>query len=254
MRMPVVANARAISSLSAVTLLTRTPAGRSTLKSVTVGPGYSVSDIIPVYIEDCDVDNDCLPDAWEWLNGNRSLATMNSRSIDRNTGGFAMNSDLVGALEESGQTASGLAVSLAMRSLSTSRVAALLLGVDATGSDDAVDTALNGVRSDATAEPVSVSITAIEIDRDSGTVKITTDSKGSLQGSDVIVSEIYTIPSGAESLTLTCKVLHCDVLGGPWTEIASKEVKIDRTTTDYTFDLGENVDLSSGFFKAKLEK
>ena len=225
-----------------------------TPKSVTVGPGYSVSDIIPVYIEDCDVDNDCLPDAWEWLNGNHSLATMNSRSIDRNTGGFAMNSDLVGALEASGQTASGLAVSLAMRSLSTSRVAALLLGVDATGSDDAVDTALNSAGSDATAEPVSVSITAIEVDRDSGTVKITTDSKGSLQGSDVIVSEIYTIPSGAESLTLTCKVLHCDVLGGPWTEIASKEVKIDRTTTDYTFDLGENVDLSSGFFKAKLEK
>ena len=225
-----------------------------TPKSVTVGPGSGVGDIIPVFIEDCDVDNDCLPDAWEWINGNHSLATMSSRSIDKNAGGFAMNSTLAGELEESEETGPGLAVSFAMRSLSTSRVAALLLGVDATGSDDAVGRALNSAGSDATAEPVSVSITAIELDRDSGTVKITTDSKGMMKGSDVIVSEIYTIPSGAESLTLTCKVLHCDVLGGPWTEIESKEVKIDRTTTDYTFDLGENVDLSSGFFKAKLEK
>ena len=73
-------------------------------------------------------------------------------------------------------------------------------------------------------------------------------------GSAAITSEIYTIPSGADSLTLTCTVLHCDEIGGAWTAIKTSEVAIKRTTNEYTFDLGGDVDLSSGFFKVKLEK
>ena len=72
--------------------------------------------------------------------------------------------------------------------------------------------------------------------------------------SAAITSEIYTIPSGAETLTLTCTVLHCDEIGGAWTAIKTSEVTIKRTTSEYTFDLGGDVDLSSGFFKVKLEK
>ena len=85
-------------------------------------------------------------------------------------------------------------------------------------------------------------------------MKITADTEGKQSGAAAVTSEIYTIPSGAESLDLTCSVLHCDELGGSWKTIATKKVKIDRTTTDYKFDLGGDVDLSSGFFKVKLEK
>ena len=49
-------------------------------------------------------------------------------------------------------------------------------------------------------------------------------------------------------------MLHCNELGGSWKTIATKKVTIYRTTTNYTFDLGDDVDLASGFFKVKLEK
>ena len=223
-----------------------------TPKSVTVGPGYGASEIIPVFIEDCDTDQDSLPDAWEWAqNGN--LTAYGAAQIDQNAGGFAMRKALTQTLTAKGFYSTGLAV-MTMTNLQSPRVAALLLGTNAAGSDSQVQSSLSSAGSSVSVDPVSVAITAIELDRESGTVKITTDTEGKQSGASAVTSEIYTIPSGAESLTLTCSVLHCDELGGSWKTIATKKVKIDRTTTDYTFDLSGDVDLSSGFFKVKLEK
>ena len=223
-----------------------------TPKSITVGPGSNANDVIPVFIEDCDTDRDSLPDAWEWtLNGN--LSSYGPAQLDQRLGGFAMREQLVGDLTADGTFSSGLSV-LTTKNLKSPRVAALLLGTNATGSDDQVKSALNSAGSDVTVEPFSVAITAIELDREAGTVKITADTEGKQSGSAAITSEIYTIPSGADSLTLTCTVLHCDEIGGAWTAIKTSEVAIKRTTNEYTFDLGGDVDLSSGFFKVKLEK
>ncbi len=223
-----------------------------TPKSISVGPGYDASDVIPVFIEDCDTDQDSLPDAWEWTkNGN--LTSYGPAQIDQNVGGFAMRQELAKALTADGTFSTGLSV-LTTTNLKSPRVAALLLGTNATGSDAQVSSGLNSAGSDVTVEPFSVAITAIELDREAGTVKITADTEGKQSGSAAITSEIYTIPSGADSLTLTCTVLHCDEIGGAWTPIKTSEVTIKRTTNEYTFDLGGDVDLSSGFFKVKLEK
>jgi uncharacterized protein (DUF2141 family) len=223
-----------------------------TPKSVTVGPGYGEGDIIPVFIEDCDTDQDSLPDAWEWAqNGN--LTAYGAAQIDQNAGGFAMRKSLTQSLTAKGSYSSGLAV-MTTTNLQSPRVAALLLGTNATGSDSQVQSSLSSAGSSVSVDPVSVEITSIELDREAGTVKITADTEGKQSGAAAVTSEIYTIPSGAESLDLTCSVLHCDELGGKWTVIATKKVTIYRTTTNYTFDLGGKVDLSSGFFKVKLEK
>ena len=223
-----------------------------TPKSITIGPGYDASDVIPVFIEDCDTDQDSLPDAWEWTqNGN--LTSYGPAQINQNVGGFAMRQELTKALTAEGTFSTGLSV-LTTTNLQSPRVAALLLGTNATGSDAQVSSGLNSAGSDVTVEPFSVAITAIELDREAGTVKITADTEGKQSGSAAITSEIYTIPSGADSLTLTCTVLHCDEIGGAWTAIKTSEVAIKRTTNEYTFDLGGDVDLSSGFFKVKLEK
>ena len=223
-----------------------------TPKSVTVGPGYGASEIIPVFIEDCDTDQDSLPDAWEWAqNGN--LTAYGAAQIDQNAGGFSMRKSLTQALTAKGSYSSGLAV-MTTTNLQSPRVAALLLGTNATGSDSQVQSSLSSAGSSVSVDPVSVEITSIELDREAGTVKITADTEGKQSGAAAVTSEIYTIPSGAESLDLTCSVLHCDELGGKWTVIATKKVTIYRTTTNYTFDLGDDVDLASGFFKVKLEK
>jgi len=223
-----------------------------TPKSVTVGPKMNAGDIIPVYIDDCDTDRDSLPDAWEWAqNGN--LTAYGANRIDQNANGFTMNKVLTKALTADGVISSGLST-MTTSNLQAPRVAALLLGLDATGSDAAVDATLNSAKGDATAEPFSVAITAIELDRESGTVAITADTEGTQSGSAAVVSEIYTIPSGG-SLTLTCKVWHRDALdAGSWKVIQTQKVSIEKTTKTYTFDLDGNVDLASGFFKVTLEK
>jgi len=223
-----------------------------TPKSITVGPNYGSSDLITVFIDDCDVDGDSMPDAWEW-SVNASLDTFGVRTIDESKGGLAIKKSLEASIDEDGSYSTGLAT-LATTNLRSRRVAALILGVDATGSDDAVMSALNSAGGDVTVEPVKVAITAIALDRDAGTVTITADTEGKAQGTSSTVSEIYELPSDGSDLKLTCKVLHCNVIGGEWEVKATKEVSINRTKTDYVFDLGGDVDLSSGFFKVKLEK
>ena len=224
----------------------------STPKSVTVGLGYGAGEVVQVFIDDCDSDGDSLPDAWEWSEA-KSLSVYGPSNIDQMKGGFAMKQSLTGAIEEDGAYSTGLAV-LATKNLKSARVAALILGVDATGSDDSVMNSLNSAGSDVVAEPVKVAITAIALDRDAGTVTITADTLGSASGTSCTVSEIYEFPSDGGDLSLTCKVLHCDTIGGVWKEIATKKVDINSTKTDYSFDLGGDVDLSSGFFKVTLEK
>ena len=224
-----------------------------TPRSITVGPGYGANEIIPVYVEDCDTDRDSLPDAWEWKqNGN--LTTYGAASIDQNAGGFAMKKSLSGSIETKGALSSGLAV-MAMSNLKSPRVAALLLGVNASGTDSQVNSRLNSTQSDASAEPSYVAIKAIELDRDNGKVFITTETAGKENGSTVVLSDIYEFASGSSTLTLTCNIWHRDSLeSGDWRVIETRDVEINKTSTTYEFDLATDVDLASGFFKATLEK
>ena len=224
-----------------------------TPRSITVGPGYGANEIIPVYIEDCDTDRDSLPDAWEWRQtGN--LTTYGAASIDQNAGGFAMKQSLSGLIETKGALSSGLAV-MTMTNLKSPRVAALLLGVNASGTDSQVKSRLNSAQSDASAEPSYVVIKAIELDRDNGKVFITTETAGKETGSTVVLSDIYEFASGSNTLKLTCNIWHRDSLeSGDWTIIDTKDVEINKTSTTYEFDLADDVDLASGFFKATLEK
>ena len=114
---------------------------------------------------------------------------------------------------------------------------------------------LNGAMSDATAEPTAVAITAIDLDRDTGKVSITTETVGKESGSVAATSDIYEFASGSGTLTLTCKIWHCDSLeSDDWKVIKTQKVEIGKETKTYEFDLASDVDLSSGFFKATLDK
>ena len=224
-----------------------------TPKSITVGPGYGANEVIPVYIEDCDTDRDSLPDAWEWATTG-DLTSYGAASIDQTAGGFAMKKSLTGEIEAKGSLSSGLAV-MTMTNLKSPRVAALLLGLDATGSDAQVNSVLNGAMSDATAEPTAVAITAIELDRDTGKVLISAETAGKESGSVAATSDIYEFASGSDSLTLTCRIWHRDSLGsGNWNVIREQKVEIGKETRTYEFDLASDVDLASGFFKATLDE
>ncbi|MBQ3808553.1 MAG: LamG domain-containing protein [Kiritimatiellae bacterium] len=227
-----------------------------TPRSITVGPNYGVNEIIPVYIEDCDTDRDSLPDAWEWVDSpTNDLTTYGAASIDENLGGFAISTNLEDSVQTKGALSSGLAV-MTMNNLKSPRVAALLLGVNASGTDAQVNSRLNSATSDASAEPTYVAIKSIELDRDNGKVFITTETAGKETGSTVVLSDIYEFASGSGTLTLACKIWHRDSLesSDDWALIKTKDVEINKTSTTYEFNLADDVDLASGFFKATLEK
>ena len=129
-----------------------------------------------------------------------------------------------------------------------------IVGVDATGTDEQVNSALANASVNAEATPVAVAITAITLDRTAGTVSISADTEGAAVGS--FASDIYTIPAGSDTLELTCKVMHRDSLdSGDWAVIKTEKVTIEKKSRTYTFNLGSSsIDLSSGFFKVSLEK
>ena len=225
-----------------------------TPKRVTVGPTTGVSDVIPVYIDDCDTDQDYLPDAWEWATAGNLTADGLAQIDETATGGFALKTSLAKSLADSEKVQGGLAV-MVRSMLSAPRVAALLTGADATGTDAQVNRALGSVGGDLEAEPVSVAITGIALDRTASTVTLTADTAGAATGQSAAAIEFYEIPAGADSLELTCTVWHRAALdSGSWKAIATEKVAIEKATRTYTFDLGGDIDLSSGFFKVTLDK
>ena len=225
-----------------------------TPKSVTVGPDVGEGDIVPVWIDDSDTDRDGLPDAWEWQEkGN--LDTYTTSQIDQTAaGGFALKTSLGDTLGGNTRgTPGGLAV-MVRSVLSSPRIAALIVGTDATGTEAQVNRALGTASVEATAEPVSVAITAIVLDKSASTVTISADTEGVASG-NAAASDFYEIPAGSDSLELTCKVWHRDNLeSGDWEVIETRTVEIGKTSQDYVFDLSKDVDLASGFFKVTLEK
>ncbi len=228
----------------------RTAGGIFVPKRVTVDTKVGVSETIPVFIEDCDIDQDCLPDAWEWsVNGN--LETYGASQIDQQVVGFAMNKSLTGAMAAVASPSSGLAV----RSLSATRLAALSLGVCATGTDEEVAEALRSAPESVTAEPTYVKITALNFDLSSGTVSVTAETEGSLTGGTTAsLLNVYEFDSDQSTITLTLKLWHRASLDAEsWTEVGSRSVQLEKTTKTYTYEMADELDLASGFFKVTLE-
>ena len=218
-------------------------------KSIVIGPDVGASETIAVYIDDCDTDQDTLPDIWEFATkGN--LTTLSATSIDQVAAGFAMKKELTGALQVHGDVTEGLEVKL-----NSARVAALMLNVDATGdTNEELAEALAGAADNESAEPTSVVITGIEFDRETGKVTVVADTEGTKTGSTP-ASQIYEFPEGSSALKLTLKLWYNASLDqANWVEVGAKEISIDKTSGTYTYDIGDTLDLSNGFFKVSLEK
>jgi hypothetical protein len=140
--------------------------------------------------------------------------------------------------------------------LSPPRVAALMLGVDASGSDDDVMDALVDAGSEVEIEDNTVEITSISLDPAARTVTLEVGADVNSKLSNTIASSIYTF-TGNDQINVLCRVLNkATLMDAEWTEVASKSITISPTVEvgSITVDLGDEVDLSSGFFKVVLEK
>ncbi|MCR5413182.1 MAG: LamG domain-containing protein [Kiritimatiellae bacterium] len=200
--------------------------------AVTVSPSAARGDVATVYIEDVDTNANNVPDAWEIAKNGGSLDSGASRIDTALSGDISVSSALVSLVERSDSTGvpAGLAAQV-MSTLSTTSFAAMALGAEI----------VEG----------TVAITGVSLDAESRTVTLSVSA-------DVVntaaSSPLYTFTTSGV-LNVNCVILRKGTLAeAGWTEVASVPVTIGSGSADITAQLGDDVDLSSGFFKVVIEK
>ena len=229
-----------------------------TPKAVKVGPKAGRSQVIPVFVEDSDTDQDNLPDAWEMVQKG-ALDKLGTGDLDQELrGGVAVKSELTGALNGEGSLTTGLSVMLSS-ALKSPYVAAMVFGVDVSGASSATDAQKKVNQAvgtaEQTAEPKKVAFNAITLDQSAGTVTLDiTTVVDSASSADPALSAIYEIPATG-TLEVTLKLWKKDELSDTgWTVVAERQVQVGDGDEKIVLSLGSDVDLASGFFKVSLEK
>jgi hypothetical protein len=210
-----------------------------------VGEGIE-TPFVSLYVEDTDVDQDALPDVWEydeWSKDNGEFTIENfllKKGPAENTddGYIAVNPDLVMNIARvAAANSAGGMLSLAASGYMPSAMAAMMLGVDSVEPD---------------IEEGTLGITAFSLDGD--TVKLTVGAKAD----DPLAGSVF-VSDG--KITATVVVLHATSLAEGFAELKSVDVTFDieegavsHTERISLKDiLGDDVDLSKGFFKVELK-
>ena len=204
--------------------------------AVTVGEGLAMP-VARVYVEDSDVDQDCLPDVWEYDKkaGNKAgfLSAQNPKENTHN-GYIAVNPSLAEAISDlingSGGTTLRL-LAVAPGSLSAD-VAALMLGVP-------------------TVEPSLDTLSITSLTLENGVVKMTLGA----EASDPLADTVF-VTDGMVRATVV--VSYADTLNGEWHSVEKdieKKIEDGVVSEELSFDLSElGLDASKGFFKVELKK
>jgi len=209
----------------------------------TLGDGKA-TPLATLYIEDTDVDQDALPDVWEydeWSKDNAGLTIedflLKEGVVENNANGYiaVANADKINKVVAANYA--GGMLSLAASGYMPSAMAAMMLGVDSVEPE---------------IEEGTLGITAFSLDGD--TVKLTVGAKAD----DPLAGSVF-VSNG--KITATVVVLHATSLAEGFAELKSVDVTFDieegavsHTERISLKDiLGDDVDLSKGFFKVELK-
>jgi hypothetical protein len=209
------------------------------VKSVTIGPGTGIQEIIPIYIEDCDLDRDNLPDAWE-VAMNGTIDALGTEKLDDDIAGIKINSALAEAIagqEAKGYMSSGLS-SLMTSSLRSSGMQTLMLSVPV-ASGQSPNQALQQALNTTTVDENSVVITAFKV-ADDGTITISYEAgttASGLDGSSIALSW-YDI-SATGSVTADIYVQYTPNLAQAWSGniLVASDVTISADGAEQTLNI-----------------
>ncbi len=227
-----------------------------TARPVTVDASSATHDVVTIFIEDCDMDHDGLPDAWEWTPAG-GLTSLDTKSYNPTLpDGVSMSTGLLDALNMNATNGSAMAMVNAeqismLSALTHSYRAAVLLGANPAD----IDGSLKTILADQTVEPVAVSVTGIEIAADG---KITIDVDAVAESSSEIAPDlqnIYAVGSGEVKALLEVWTTN-DLSNPTWTNIpaATKEITLTAGEIGKVLDTGVTATGGSGFYKVTLTK
>ena len=204
--------------------------------------GGIASPVAGLFIEDCDTDQDWLPDAWEMVR-NGSLGAQGAMV------------DPEGKIVFKGNTYEGLAgISTGLPGASLTvfnnlAVAKEMLGLPGEITIDAIRAAVEKkiVKS-------SVKITALTFDQANGKVILSVDAQVAESVAGAILSKFYTVTS-PDTVTVKVKVYKIESLAEAWPAepTVTKTVSFGSEEQEVEVELGAG-DFTSGFFKIEVEE
>jgi hypothetical protein len=189
-----------------------------------------------VYIEDCDKDQDCLPDVWEYdkTGGGSNWLTTYGPMDNEHNGYISVNPNLQASISDLISGGNSITLMSAGPSQMPKALAALMLGVDTV--DPSLDARTLSIKALTLAGgDVTLSLSAEAEDPAAGTVFVT---------------------DGMVRATVVVK--YADSLDGEWKSVEKtleKKVEDGAVSEELTFSLEElGLDASKGFFKVELKQ
>ena len=202
--------------------------------AVTVGEGVATPKAV-VYVEDCDVDQDCLPDAWEYDNAGTDKTDFLLKKgpmADTHNGYIAVNPNLQTAIANLIDGGSSLRLLAAAPGQMSASVAALMLGVPS------VEPSL---------KEGTLAVTSLTLA--DGTVRLTLGA----EAEDPAAGTVF-VSDGLVRATIVVK--YADALDGEWKSVETaieKKIEEGAVSDEITLSLEElGLDASKGFFKVEV--
>ena len=203
--------------------------------AVTIGEGVEPPSI-QVYVEDCDTDQDCLPDVWEYneANGAANFLARKGPMTDNYNGYISVNPNLESAISDLINGGNSLWLMSAGPRQMPKALAALMLGTDSV--DPSIDAKTLSIKSLALADgKVTIALAAEAEDPAAGTVFVT---------------------DGMVRVTVVVK--YADSLSGEWDSVEKyleKKIEDGAVSEELTFSLEElGLDATKGFFKVEVKQ
>ena len=190
-----------------------------------------------VYIEDVDTNGNNTPDLYEMDGNGGSLHSGTAGSYTTIAGGIAVNKALANL------TATGTAAS--HRNGVTTAVAAKL------SSAAYQSMVFQGESVEPEVVDGTLAVTALSLDQDAKTVTLVVDAETKTSLDGTAAAALYELPRNA---TVTLAVWQKRSLEEDWSAepVATKEVTLGGDAASVVVDLGDDVDLSSGFYKVTI--
>ena len=204
---------------------------------VTIGEGVE-PPTVQVYVEDCDTDQDCLPDVWEYkqANGAADFLLRNGPTSDINNGYISVNPNLEAAISDiiNGGIGNSIMLMSAGPKQMPKTLAALMLDTDSV--DPSIDAKTLAIKSLTLADgTVTIALAAEADDPAAGTVFVT---------------------DGMVRATVVVK--YADSLSGKWESVETsleKKIEDGAVSEELTFSLEElGLDPTKGFFKVEVKQ
>ena len=204
--------------------------------SVTIG-NERPTPSVHVYVEDCDTDQDCLPDVWEYDTAGTSKTDFLLKKgpmENDNNGYISVNPDLQAAISDLVNGGHSISLLSVGPSRMPKTLAALMLGTDSV--DPSIDATTLSIKSLALADGnVTIALAAEAEDPAAGTVFV----------SDGMVK-------------VTVIVKYADSLDGEWKSVEKdleKKIEDGTVSEELTFSLEDlGLDASKGFFKVEVKQ